>query len=77
MREAMGTSNQPEAVGTALATGAWPRDTVDKPKYAELLSGTFHEVADGMRVIDVRLVRVLFESERTHRQMKRIPSIIK
>jgi hypothetical protein len=49
----------------------------DKPKYQELLSGTFHEVADRMRFVDIRLVRELLEKKRTYREMERMLGIIK
>lgn len=39
----------------------------DKGKYQELLSGTFHEVADPMRFIDVMSVKELLEKKRDYK----------
>ncbi len=49
----------------------------DKSKYQELLSGTFHEVADQMRFIDIRLVRDLLNKKRDYKQMERVLGIFK
>ena len=43
----------------------------EKSKYQELLSGTFHEVADQMKFIDVTLVKELLERKRNYREMER------
>jgi predicted RNA-binding protein len=49
----------------------------DKGKYQELLSGTFHEVADQMRFIDVTSVRTLLEKKRDYKEMERGLGIFK
>jgi predicted RNA-binding protein len=49
----------------------------DKSKYEELVSGTFHEVADQMRFIDVTLVQELLERKRSYREMERALGIFK
>jgi predicted RNA-binding protein len=49
----------------------------DKSKYQELLSGTFHEVAEQMQFIDVVLVRELLEKKRGYKQMERDLGIFK
>jgi len=48
-----------------------------KSKYQELLSGTFHEVADQMRFIDVALVKELLEKKRDYKGMERDLGIFK
>lgn len=49
----------------------------DKGKYQELLSGTFHEVDDHMRFIDVVLVKELLEKKRDYKEMERALGIFK
>jgi hypothetical protein len=49
----------------------------DKSKYQELLSGTFHEVADQMKFIDVRSVKELLEKKRNYKDMERVLGIFK
>lgn len=43
----------------------------DKAKYEELLSGTFHEVADRMRFIDVRAIKELLKKKRNYKDMEK------
>lgn len=49
----------------------------EKSKYQELLSGTFHEVADKMLFIDVALVRELLEKKRGYKEMEEALGIFK
>lgn len=49
----------------------------DKSKYQELVSGTFHEVADQMRFIDVMSVKELLEKKRNYKDMERALGIFK
>lgn len=42
----------------------------EKSRYQELISGTFHEVADQMRFIDVTLVKELFEKKKGYKEME-------
>ena len=49
----------------------------DKGKYQELLSGTFHEVADQMRFIDIISVKELLERKRDYKDMERGLGIFK
>jgi hypothetical protein len=49
----------------------------DRGKYQELLSGTFHEVDDHMRFIDVVLVKELLEKKRGYKEMERALGIFK
>ncbi len=49
----------------------------EKSKYQELISGTFHEVADKMRFIDVTLVKELLEKKRGYKEMERALGILK
>ena len=49
----------------------------EKTKYQELLSGTFHEVEDHMRFIDIRLVRDLLEKKRDYKEMERALGIFR
>lgn len=42
----------------------------DKSKYEELISGTFHEVADQLRFIEVSLVKELFDKKKSYREME-------
>lgn len=49
----------------------------DRGKYQELLSGTFHEVADQMRFIEVRLVKELLGKKRDYKEMERALGIFK
>ncbi len=49
----------------------------DKSKYQELLSGTFHEVADLMRFIDVTSVKELLEKKRDYKNMEQALGIFK
>jgi hypothetical protein len=48
----------------------------DKAKYQELCAGTFHEVADRLRFIDIRLVSELLEKKRSYRDMEQMLGII-
>lgn len=43
----------------------------EKSKYQELLSGTFHEVADQMKFIEVGVVKELLEKKRNYKEMER------
>jgi len=49
----------------------------DKAKYQELLSGTFHEVAEQMRFIDVRLVNELLTKKKEYRKMEQDLGILR
>jgi hypothetical protein len=49
----------------------------DKSKYQELLSGTFHEVADQIRFIDVTLVKELLARKREYKEMEQALGIFK
>jgi len=49
----------------------------ERRKYQELISGTFHEVADQMRLIDVALVKELLEKKRNYKEMERALGIFK
>ena len=49
----------------------------EKTKYQELISGTFHEVVDQMRFIDVALVKELLEKKRSYKEMERALGIFK
>ena len=49
----------------------------DKSKYQELLSGTFHEVANHMRFIEVSLVKELLDKKRNYKEMERGLGIFK
>ena len=49
----------------------------DKSKYQELLSGTFHEVANQMRFIEVSFVKELLEKKRDYKEMERGLGIFK
>jgi len=49
----------------------------EKSRYQELISGTFHEVADQMRLIDVRLVKELHEKKMSYKEMERDLGIFK
>lgn len=49
----------------------------EKSRYQELISGTFHEVADQMRFIDVRLVKELHEKKMSYKEMERDLGIFK
>lgn len=49
----------------------------DKSKYQELLSGTFHEVLDQMRFIDVTLVKELLARKREYKEMERALGILR
>lgn len=49
----------------------------DRSKYQELLSGTFHEVADQMRFIEVGFVKELLDKKRDYKEMERALGIFK
>jgi hypothetical protein len=49
----------------------------DKSKYQELISGTFHEIEDQMKFIDVVSVKNLLDKKRDYRDMERILGIFK
>ncbi len=49
----------------------------EKAKYDELISGTFHEVAEQMRFIDVALVNELLQKKRDYKEMERNLGIFK
>jgi hypothetical protein len=49
----------------------------DKSKYQELLSGTFHEIADQMRFIDATSVKKLFDKKKDYKEMERALGIFK
>ena len=42
----------------------------DKGKYDELLAGTFHEVADQMRFLDITMVKELLHRKRSYKEME-------
>lgn len=42
----------------------------NKSRYEELISGTFHEVADQMRFIEVSLVKELFDKKKAYKEME-------
>ncbi|MCJ7777019.1 MAG: EVE domain-containing protein [Sedimentisphaerales bacterium] len=48
----------------------------DKPKYDELLSGTFHEVSRQMHFFDATTVRELLEKKNAYREMERSIGIL-
>ncbi|MBI5118812.1 EVE domain-containing protein [Candidatus Poribacteria bacterium] len=48
----------------------------DKSKYQELISGTFHEVADRMRFIDVPTVHELLQRKRSYKELETTLGII-
>ncbi|MDP3722595.1 MAG: hypothetical protein Q8R91_03735 [Candidatus Omnitrophota bacterium] len=43
----------------------------DKSKYQELLTGTFHEVEEQMRFVDIVFVKELLEKKRNYKEMER------
>lgn len=49
----------------------------DKSKYQEFISGTFHEVEDHMKFIDVTAVKKLLDKKRDYKKMERILGIFK
>lgn len=49
----------------------------DKSKYQELLAGTFHEVADQIRFIDIASVKKLLEKKRDYKDMERALGIFR
>ncbi|MEW6374746.1 MAG: EVE domain-containing protein [Thermodesulfobacteriota bacterium] len=49
----------------------------DKGKYQELLSGTFHEVSDHMRFIEVTSVKELLDKKRDYKGMEQALGIFK
>jgi len=49
----------------------------EKGKYQELLSGTFHEVAERMRFVDITLVTELLEKKRDYKGMEQALGIFK
>jgi hypothetical protein len=49
----------------------------DKSKYQELLSGTFHEVADQIRFIDITSIKELLEKKRDYKHLERALGIFK
>lgn len=49
----------------------------ERGKFEELISGTFHEVADQMRFIDVTLIGELLEKKRDYKEMERALGIFK
>lgn len=49
----------------------------EKNKYDELISGTFHEVTEQMRFIDVALVNELLQKKRDYKEMERNLGIFK
>lgn len=49
----------------------------DRPKYEDLLSGTFHEIANLMQFIDVRLVRELLQKKRDYKEMDKSLGIMR
>lgn len=48
-----------------------------RSKYLELLAGTFHEVADQMRFIEIGLVQELLSKKRDYRRMEETLGILK
>jgi predicted RNA-binding protein len=48
-----------------------------KAKYDELVAGTFHEVADYLQFMDLRLVSELLDKKRAYREMERMLGIIR
>ena len=49
----------------------------DRSKYVELLAGTFHEVADQMRFIEIGLVKELLSKKRDYKSMEQSLGILK
>jgi hypothetical protein len=49
----------------------------DRTKYEELISGTFHEVAEHMRFVDVRAVNELLHKKRDYLEMERSLGILR
>jgi hypothetical protein len=49
----------------------------DKGNYQELLSGTFHEVADQMGFIDISSIKELLEKKRDYKNLERTLGIFK
>lgn len=49
----------------------------DKSKYQEFISGTFHEVEDHMKFIDVAAVKKLLDKKRDYKEMERFLGIFK
>lgn len=49
----------------------------ERSRYQELLSGTFHEVQEEMRFIDVTLVGELLNKKREYKEMERVLGIFK
>lgn len=48
----------------------------DKPKYEELLSGTFHEVSRQMRFVDVTTISDLLEKKHAYRELEKSIGIL-
>lgn len=49
----------------------------DRGKYQELIAGTFHEVADQMRFIEIGLVKELLGKKRDYKKMEQALGILK
>lgn len=49
----------------------------DKSKYQEFISGTFHEIEDHMKFIDVAAVKKLLDKKRDYKEMERVLGIFK
>jgi len=49
----------------------------DKSKYQEFVAGTFHEVEDEMKFIDVAAIKPLLDKKRDYKEMERILGIFK
>jgi predicted RNA-binding protein len=49
----------------------------DRSKYVELLAGTFHEVADQMRFVEIGLVKELLAKKRDYKNMEQALGILK
>ena len=47
----------------------------DKSKYQELISGTFHEIADHVRFIDVTSIKELLDKKRDYKELERVLGI--
>lgn len=49
----------------------------EKSRYQELISGTFHEIADQMRFVEITLVKELLEKKRDYKEMEQTLGIFK
>jgi hypothetical protein len=49
----------------------------DKSKYQELISGTFHEIADHVRFIDITSIKELLDKKRGYKELERALGIFR